>query len=214
MGWNDATESYNKRQNSSKFFKLADDGDRARLVLLTEPEELEKEGSTGMFTVYSLQIWNIDHKRTQTWDMTGGQFKSLLGLYQLLGHAKIYSSELVVIRTGRKGDPATTYTWASDGPISDDTRGDMAEQGIAPAVGSAAAPGGHSAPARRGEVTLADLVGGIELATTLDEAKRAMAEAWSEAAGNPKLQDQLQAKFDVIKDRLTTQQVQRSKPRF
>lgn len=214
MGWSDATESYNRKQNSSKFFKLQDDGERARLVLLTEPEEQEKDGPTGLFVVYSIQIWNIEAKRVQTWDMTGGQFKALLGLYRVLGHQKIYGSELVVVRTGRKGDPATTYTWASDGAISDDVRGDMAESGIAPALGAAPSSAPAAQPGRGRAPSIDELCGGIELATTLDEAKRAMAEAWSEAEQWPKLQAELQARFDIVKDRLTTTTVQRAKPRF
>lgn len=214
MGWNDAAASMAARAATGRYFKLADDGDQGRLVLLTEPEEVEKDGNNGPYTVFSVEIWNVDAKRKQTWDMTGGPFKTLLGLYKLLGHRKIYASELVVCRVGRKGDTSTTYTWAADGAITDDTVAAMLEQGIAPPTGSPAPAPSVSAGRGKQPPRVEDLIGGVELATTLEEARAAFGAAWADAEGHPGVQEQLQQRFDVIKDKLTTNTVQRRKPNF
>jgi hypothetical protein len=92
MSWESSEETAKQKANLGRYFKLQDDGDLARLVLLTEPDEQEKEGSTGPFTVYSLDVWNVDGSKRQTWDMGSSQFKSLLGMKRALGLAKLYSA--------------------------------------------------------------------------------------------------------------------------
>lgn len=209
MSWESSEENAKARANLGRYFKLQDDGDQARLVLLTEPDEIEKDGSNGPFTVYSLDVWNVDGGKRQTWDMGSSQFKSLLGMKRALGLAKLYSHELIVVRNGRKGDTGTTYTWTADGKITEDTLAMMADEGVEPAV-KIGAPAGKPAPApaakpaaKRGP-TVQSLEGGLVLAGTLDELRQAFEQAWADAEGYDDVQSGLQAVYEKCKADLST----------
>lgn len=208
MSWESSEETAKQRGNLGRYFKLQDDGDQARLVLLTEPDEQEKEGSTGPFTVYSVDVWNVDGAKRQTWDMGSSQFKSLLGMKRALGLAKLYSHELIVVRNGRKGDTGVSYTWTADGKITEDTSEQMAADGVEPAVKAGApakpapAPAAAAPAAKRGP-TLQSLEGGLALATTLVELREAFEKAWSDAEGLDDLQGGLQAIYERCKAELS-----------
>ena len=212
MSWESSEETAKQRANLGRYFKLQDDGDQARLVLLTEPDEQEKEGSTGPFSVYSLDVWNVDGAKRQTWDMGSSQFKSLLGMKRALGLAKLYSHELIVVRNGRKGDTSVSYTWTADGKITEHTSEQMAAADVEPAVKAAApakpapaqkpAPAAAAPAAKRGP-TLQSLEGGLALATTLVELREAFEKAWSDAEGLDDLQAGLQAVYERCKAELS-----------
>jgi hypothetical protein len=207
MSWESSEETAKQKANLGRYFKLQDDGDLARLVLLTEPDEQEKEGSTGPFTVYSVDVWNVDGSKRQTWDMGSSQFKSLLGMKRALGLAKLYSQELIVVRNGRKGDTGTTYTWTADGKITEDTLDAMAAAGEAPAHKQGAptikqkqAPA--PAPAAKIGPTVGSLEGGLVLADTLDELRQAFEQAWGDAEGWDDVQAGLQTVYERRKSDL------------
>ena len=215
MGWGESEESIKQRGNAGRYFKLQDDGDQARLVLLTEPDEQEKDGASGVFTVYSLEIWNVDAGKRQTWDMGASQFRSLLGLKRALGLAKLYSNELIVVRNGRKGDTAVSYTWTPDGKIGAGTLEAMAEAGVAtaPMVGAperqaqaharpapvqapAKVPAGPLGPGPKGALDMM-------LTGTLADLRMAFEAAWNMAG--PADQDELQNLYQQRKAELEAQ---------
>ena len=211
MGWGQSEESIKQRGNAGRYFKLQDDGDQARLVLLTEPDEQEKDGASGPFTVYSLEIWNVDAGKKQTWDMGVSQFKSLLGLKRALGLAKLYSNELIVVRNGRKGDTAVSYTWTPDGKISADTLEGMTEAGVAmaPMVGAPERPtkapakaSAQPAPVQAPAKAPAGPKGALDmmLAGTLADLRQAFEAAWNMAG--PADQDELQTLYQQRKTEL------------
>lgn len=205
MSWESSEETAKAKAAGGKYFKLADDGDQARIVLLTEPQEQEKEGSSGSYTVYTVDIWNVDAGRVQTWDMGPSQFKSLLGIKRMLGIAKLYAHELIVLRNGKKGDTQVSYTWTADGKLTSDTVQAMAAVGIS-ATGTAEqfetarkpvdVPF-HDAP------TVASLEGGIVLATSLPELRAAFEKAWADADGHDAVQSALQARYESCKAALS-----------
>jgi len=207
MAWDDSEENYKNRRNTGKFFKLEDDGDRARLVLLTEPDEQEKEGSNGPFTVWSIDVWNVDSGKRQTWDMGSSQFKSLLGFKRAVGLSKLYSQELIVVRNGRKGDTQTSYTWTSDGPIAGETLDAMEQAGVAPARQATASSSssrqaptqGRPTPTQKAKgPTVGELEGGMVLATSKDDLRAEFEKAWHDADGHDAVQDQLQARYQEL----------------
>lgn len=209
MSWESSEENAKQRANLGRYFKLSDDGDQARLVLLTEPDEQEKEGSNGPYTVYSVDVWNVDGCKLQTWDMGSAQFKSLLGMKRALGLARLYASELIVVRNGRKGDTSTTYTWTADGAITQDTLDAMADKGVAPSRqsgGATTSSSSTSKPAQRQASktapTAQQLEGGMVLATSLDELRQAFEQAWQDADGHGEVQAELQATYYNCKSKL------------
>lgn len=216
MSWETAEENAKQRANLGRYFKLSDDGDQARLVLLTEPDEQEKEGSNGPYTVYSVDVWNVEGQKRQTWDMGSSQFKSLLGMKRALGLAKLYGSELIVVRNGKKGDTQTSYTWTADGRISQDTLEAMAEAGVAPSVQQPApAPAARAAaPAAKRAPTAAQLEGGLVLATTLPELRQAFEQAWQDADGHEDVQAGLQARYEDCKAKLAAPAPAKRAPSF
>ena len=208
MSWETSEENAKQRANLGRYFKLADDGDQARLVLLTEPDEQEKDGSNGPYTVYTVDVWNVDGAKRQTWDMGSSQFKSLLGMKRALGLAKLYGSELIVVRNGRKGDTQTTYTWTADGRISQDTLEAMAEAGVTPSV-QQGGPAPRAAAPTTARLTIgavnyaAQLEGGMVLATTLPELRAAFEQAWADSDGHDDVQAVLQQVYEATKAKLT-----------
>jgi len=205
MAWDDSEQSYKNKANTGRYFKLADDGDTGRIVLLTEPDEQEKEGNNGPFTVWTIDLWNVEGGKRQTWDMGSSQFKSLLGFKRAIGLQKLYSQELIVVRTGSKGDTQTTYTWAGDGPISGDTLEAMEAAGVAPARQATSSSSSRQAPTQSRpasqqakQVTAAELEGGMVLAMNKDELRAEFERAWHDADGNDAVQDQLQARYQEL----------------
>lgn len=209
MSWETSEENQKQRANLGKYFKLADDGDQARIVLLTEPDEQEKEGNNGAYTVYTIDVWNVDGTKVQTWDMGSAQFKSLLGMKRMLGLPKLYGGELIVARNGKKGDTSVTYAWTIDGPITAATLEAMHLQGVTPArIAGGAVPAGRPAPAPvdrpfHAVPVAANLEGGMVLATNLTELRTAFENAWAEADGFEAVQVQLQARYEACKAELS-----------
>lgn len=214
MGWDDSEEGHKKRQNNGKFFKLEDDGARARVVVLTEPEEEEIQGGVnGTWVAYTVELWNVEHNKRQSWGMGSRAFKSLCGLKNAIGKAKLHGSELIVVRSGRKGDTETTYTWVADGPVTADAR--MAIELEQRATGNrwvgAGTPASTSArtegpPAPKPART--DLDGGLKLATSVDELASAFRTAWADCGEDAATQAHLQALYNQCKTAL-----QAAKPR-
>lgn len=207
MAWDDSEQSYKNKANTGHYFKLQDDGDTARIVLLTEPDEQEKDGNNGLYTVWSIDLWNVEGGKRQTWDMGSSQFKSLLGFKRAIGMAKLYSQELVVVRTGKKGDTQTTYTWAADGPIAGDTLDAMEAAGVAPARQATASSSStrqaptqsRQAPTQKAKApTVGDLEGGMVLATSKEDLRVEFEKAWHDADGHDAVQDQLQARYEQL----------------
>lgn len=206
MSWETSEENQKQRANLGKYFKLADDGDQARIVLLTEPDEQEKEGSNGAYTVYTLDVWNVEGGKVQTWDMGSAQFKSLLGMKRMLGLPKLYGGELIVARNGKKGDTSVTYAWTIDGPITPATVEAMSLVGVKPARLAGAPAAKAAAPVDRpfhDAPVAANLEGSMVLATSLTELRSAFEGAWAAADGHDAVQAQLQARYEACKVELS-----------
>ena len=205
MGWNDSEENHFRRRNTGKYFKLEEDGQTERLVILTEPEEQEKDGQNGPWVAYQVDLWNVTAGKRQSWDMGSSAFKGLVGLKKAIGKDKLHASELVVVRNGAKGDTKTSYTFVPDGkvtpPVVDAIVGDQRVNGGPWPF----APRGQAAPVvdRPFHDTTArtDLDGGLYLATSLAELQAAFLQAWGEA-GNDATQAHLQAVYDKLAPQL------------
>lgn len=206
MSWETSEENQKERANLGKYFKLADDGDQARIVLLTEPDEQEKEGSNGAYTVYTLDVWNVDGGKVQTWDMGSAQFKSLLGMKRMLGLPKLYGGELIVARNGKKGDTSVIYAWTIDGPITPATVDAMSVVGVKPARMDGLQPARTAAPIDKpfhDEPSVEKLEGGMVLATSLTELRSAFEQAWAAADGFDAVQGKLQVRYESCKAELS-----------
>lgn len=195
MGWDSSEQRAAKSANTGKWFKLADDGEQARVVLLSEPDEVEKEGKTGPYVSFSVDLWNVETRKRQTWEMGSSAFRGLVGLKKAVGLGKLYSRELIVIRQGKAGDPQTAYTWTPDGKVEEDTLDAMAGANCYPLqVGGAPAPAPAPA-ARKAAPTASALEGGMVLATTLPELRSAFETAWADAVDFETVQAELQVRY-------------------
>jgi hypothetical protein len=195
MGWDQSEERQRQKASGGKYFKLQGDGDTARIVLLSEPQEVEKNGQNGPYVVFSIEIWNVEACRAQTWDMSSSPFKGLLGLKKAIGLVKLYNRELVVVRSGEAGSMQVSYTFTPDEPIQADTLEAMADAGCAPfEVAGAVKPA-----SRKPAPTVAGLEGALRLATSLPELRVAFEAAWAEADGHEAVQSGLQVVYQTCK---------------
>lgn len=215
MSWEGAEDRQKQQAAGGKFFKLADDGDRARFVLLSEPEEVEKNGQNGPYVQFVVQIFTLavgaaDDERwvgkAQQWDMGASAFKALLATKRAVGLRKLYGSELVVVRSGEARSMQTSYTIQVDGPVSSDALDAISDAGLALFVPAGSAPAVPprkpaapvAAPAKVAP-TCAALEGGLKLATSLPELRAAFEAAWADADGFEAVQGELQAVYLACK---------------
>ena len=115
--WNEIENSM-KRRNNGQWFKL-DADDQARIVILTDPEAIEKDGHFGAWTAYSIEIYNADEDCLQTWEMGGSAVRGLIEIKKPMGLALVVSSVLKVQRKGTGKD--TRYSWQRDRAIDSTT---------------------------------------------------------------------------------------------
>lgn len=119
--WDEAAEAAKKYTNQGGLFlRLADDGDKALVVFMGEPQpqevvwtgdghepyDADKHGKDKKPSLrIKINVFNTTEKQMQIWDMNSATFKSLLQLRAKYGLGKVYE----VTRNGKKGDPKTTY---------------------------------------------------------------------------------------------------------
>lgn len=124
LQWDNSIDTERSIANaqSGKFLKLVNDGDNARIILLSAPVKQTKQGNSGAFDVYTSDVWNCLQSKQQSFDMAPAQIDGLIALKRKVGQDTIFASELVVVRKGVAGSRTTTYEWTVAGPISDATR--------------------------------------------------------------------------------------------
>lgn len=215
MSWEGAEDRARQQAAGGKYFKLSGDGDRARIVLLSEPEEVEKDGANGAYTSFVVQVWTVsigpaDEEKAvgkaQQWDMGSSAFKGLLAVKRAIGLRKLYGCQLVVVRSGEARSMQTSYSFTPDGPIGIDVEGDIADAGLSLFAVAGPAPAAPApAAARRAPVpakaapTCSALEGGLKLATSLPELRQAFEAAWADADGYDTVQTELQAVYLACK---------------
>ena len=123
--WDDI-ENNLKRRNNGTWFKLNDD-DHAKIVILSDPEAVEKDGHYGQWTAYSVEIYNVTEDCLQTWEMGGSAIRGLIDIKKPMGLALVVSS---ILRVQRKGiGKETRYMWSRFSSIDADTANAIAAHG-------------------------------------------------------------------------------------
>ncbi|MBM5812992.1 MAG: hypothetical protein FJ191_13690 [Gammaproteobacteria bacterium] len=220
MSWEGSEDRARQQAAGGKYFKLVSDGDRARIVLLSEPEEVEKDGANGPYTAFVVAVFTISIGqageerpvlKVQQWDMGASAFKGLLACKRSIGLKRLNASELIVLRTGEARSMQTSYTVTPDGGLDGSTVDAMVQCGVAPVGGwpasaSASKPAPVPAPAASkagaASVTVATLEGAMRLSTSAGELREAFEAAWSEADGLDAVQAGLQAVYVECKAQL------------
>lgn len=144
MSWTQAEEDRRQEQQSSQYLKLAKGGDNAHVVLLSQPQKQDKVNNDNRpFRVYTVEVWNAQTKRKQTFDMAPRAFDALVDLKNRIGMDALSSSVLSVVRTQGPTQFDVNYTWgqaAQNQPYSPELGWeavveDMQQAGVAPLAG-------------------------------------------------------------------------------